>query len=229
MTTLPPAENTVAAAFNARAEQYDQWFDEHAALYRAELTAVAELLAPVQAAAGTGSEGLEIGVGTGRFAAPLGISRGLEPAPRMAQLARARGIDVVPGVAEDLPFDTGRFAYTAFLTSLCFVNDPARALREARRVTVGGGAVLVAYLNRAGPADQELAARQAEDPYYSHAHLMTTRELEALLRGAGFTPEDSRQVLVGPDGAPVVRPGAGEGLFCVLRARAAGAARHVQG
>lgn len=221
MATPSPAQNMVAAAFNARAEQYDQWFYEHAALYRAELTAVAELLGPVQATAGPEAEGLEIGVGTGRFAAPLGISHGLEPAPRMAQLARARGIDVVPGFAEDLPFDTGRFAYTAFLTSLCFVTAPARALREARRVTVGGGAVLVAYLNRAGPAGQELAARQAEDPYYCHAHLMTTRELEALLREAGFTPEDSRQVLAGPDGSPVVRPGAEEGLFCVLRARAA--------
>jgi len=36
MTTLPPAENTVAAAFNGP-EQYDQWFDENAALYRAGL------------------------------------------------------------------------------------------------------------------------------------------------------------------------------------------------
>ncbi|GGG59739.1 type 11 methyltransferase [Kocuria dechangensis] len=223
MSTPPPAGNTAAAAFDARAEQYDRWFDEHTALYRAELTAVAELLAPVRAAAGAGAEGLEIGVGTGRFAAPLGISHGLEPAPRMARLARARGIDVVAGVAEDLPFGTGRFAYTALLTSLCFVTDPARALREARRVTVGGGAVLVAYLNRVGPPGQELAARQAEDPYYSHAHLMTTPELEALLRGAGFLPEDSRQVLAGPEGAPVVRPGAEEGLFCVLRARAQGA------
>ncbi|MGQ1840195.1 hypothetical protein ACT4S2_17300 [Kocuria turfanensis] len=54
----------------------------------------------------------------------------------------------------------------------------------------------------------------------AHAHLMTTLELEALLCGAGFTPEDSRQVLTGPDGTPVVRPGAEKGLFCVLHARA---------
>lgn len=80
----------------------------------------------------------------------------------------------------------------------------------------------MAYLNRAGPPGQELAARQAEDPFYSHARLMTTHELEALLRGAGFIPEDCRQVLTGLDGAPGVRPGAEDGLFCVLRARAAG-------
>lgn len=222
MTDPAPGENTAAAAFDARAQDYDRWFDDHADLYRAELTAVAELLAPIQATAGTGAEGLEIGVGTGRFAAPLGISHGLEPAPRMAELARARGIEVVAGVAEDLPFDTARFAYTAFLTSLCFVTDPDRALREAHRVTAEGGAILVAYLNRASPPGQDLAARQAEDPYYAHAHLMTTHELEALLRAAGFAPEDSRQVLAGPDGVPVVRSGAEDGLFCVLRARAQG-------
>lgn len=206
-------------AFDARTEQYDQWFDDHPALYQAELTAVAELLAPVRATAGPRAEGLEIGVGTGRFAAPLGISHGLEPAPRMAELARSRGVDVTLGLAEELPFATGRFAYTAFLTSLCFVTDPALALREARRVTTGGGAILVAFLNRASTSGQDLAARQADDPYYAHAHLMTTPELETLLHVAGFTPEDSRQVLTGPDGTPVARPGADDGLFCVVRAQ----------
>jgi SAM-dependent methyltransferase len=48
--------------------------------------------------------GVEIGVGTGLFAVPLGILIGVEPSPRMAELARYRGIEVLENVAEELPF-----------------------------------------------------------------------------------------------------------------------------
>ena len=40
---------------------------------------------------------VEIGVGTGRFAFPLGIRSGLEPLAKMATIARDRGISVVEG------------------------------------------------------------------------------------------------------------------------------------
>jgi hypothetical protein len=41
-----------------------------------------------------GGYGVEIGVGTGRFAVSLGIAVGVEPSPAMAELARRRGIEV---------------------------------------------------------------------------------------------------------------------------------------
>jgi hypothetical protein len=48
-----------------------------------------------------GGTGIEIGVGTGRFAAPLGIKVGVEPARAMGEIARReRGIEVVAGVLE---------------------------------------------------------------------------------------------------------------------------------
>ena len=49
--------------------------------------------------------GGKIGVGSGHFAAPLGISIGVEPAPRMAEQARHRGIEVLDGISEALPYD----------------------------------------------------------------------------------------------------------------------------
>lgn len=69
------------AAFEAHSGRYDEWFVRHEAVYQSELLAVRALL-PC-----TGL-GLEVGVGTGRFAAPLGIQIGLDPAAAM--LARAR-------------------------------------------------------------------------------------------------------------------------------------------
>ena len=60
--------------FEQSAQEYDAWFDRHQAVYQSELLAVKAFLP-------TAGRGLEIGVGTGRFAGPLGIGTGVEPAP----------------------------------------------------------------------------------------------------------------------------------------------------
>ncbi|WP_276203091.1 class I SAM-dependent methyltransferase [Intrasporangium chromatireducens] len=149
------------------------------------------------------------------------MGSGVEPAPRMAALARQRGIHVTDAVAEALPFPDDRFALTAFITSLCFVTDPPRALAEASRVTRPGGSVLIAYLNLASAAGAHLAATQHEDPYFAHARLRTTTELRALLADADLAADGAQQVIAEAGQPPRVSSGADQGLFCVLRARVA--------
>lgn len=208
---LPPA----VAAYDERAEDYDAWYDENEALYRAELNLIEGLLTPLQVL----GSGLEIGAGTGRFTAPLGIETGLEPSPQMGHLARQRGVHIVPGLAEDLPFADGSFAYTAFFTSLCFVPDRGRALAQAHRVTRPGGGVVIAFLNRASELGQNLQATKDQDPYYATAELLTLEELTELLSAAGYDVEQSGQLNPGPGGQPMTSIGANDGLYCVLRAR----------
>lgn len=79
--------------FEQYAKEYDAWFDRNPAAYEAELRAV-------KAALPVGGSGLEIGVGTGRFAAPLGIRVGVDPSPAMASIARARGIVALGAACE---------------------------------------------------------------------------------------------------------------------------------
>jgi hypothetical protein len=57
----------VVTVFEQHAQNYDEWFDEHESVYQAEIAALREFI-PV-----TGM-GIEVGVGTGRFAVPLGSS-----------------------------------------------------------------------------------------------------------------------------------------------------------
>jgi hypothetical protein len=59
--------------------------------------------------------GLEIGVGTGRFAVPLGVRWGVDPSIRMGKMAKARGIQVVSGRAESLPFKACRICLTLMI------------------------------------------------------------------------------------------------------------------
>ena len=89
--------NTV---FDYSAGEYDDWFVRNEPAYRSELAAVKAFL-PLC------GQGLEIGVGTGRFAEPLGVKEGVEPAKGMATISRERGIKVYEAYAEKLPFKDG--------------------------------------------------------------------------------------------------------------------------
>ena len=66
---------------------------------------------------------MEIGVGTGRFAEPLGFREGVEPSPAMAERARRRGLEVTDGVAENLPLPDATYDVALMVTTICFVDD----------------------------------------------------------------------------------------------------------
>jgi SAM-dependent methyltransferase len=90
------------APFEAHHRRYEAWFGEHEAAYISELLALRPFV-PWE------GRGLEIGAGSGRFAARLGMQLGLDPSRAMLAYAAARGIEVVEGTAEDLPFADGSF------------------------------------------------------------------------------------------------------------------------
>lgn len=98
---------------------------------------------------------LEIGAGTGlNLGHYTDAVSGLvlaEPDPHMAKRLRerlakegtaARRASVIEAPAEALPFDDGSFDTVVATLVLCTVEDPRRALGEARRVLVEGGSLL---------------------------------------------------------------------------------------
>jgi len=111
--------------FEMHAQEYDEWFGENKEVYMSEILALKDLI-PSEGI------GLEIGVGTGRFAIPLGIKIGVEPAKAMADISRKRGIDVRESRAEALPFDDESFDFVLMVTTICFLENPLRALEEIR-------------------------------------------------------------------------------------------------
>jgi ubiquinone/menaquinone biosynthesis C-methylase UbiE len=73
----------------------------------------------------------------------LGIHVGIDPAERPLRLARQRGITVVQGVGESLPFRNASFGAVLFVVTLCFVQEPLAVLREAHRVLRDDGVLVV--------------------------------------------------------------------------------------
>jgi SAM-dependent methyltransferase len=83
---------------------------------------------------------LEVGVGTGRVAAPLrdlGVDLlGIDASRAMLARARAKGLSaLLRGDATGLPFRDGAFPATLFAHVLHLFSDPAPVLSEAARVS----------------------------------------------------------------------------------------------
>ena len=205
--------------FEAEAERYDAWFDRHAHAYLSELLALRAFV-PLQ------GRGLEIGVGTGRFAAPLGVALGIDPAPAMLARAAQRGVQVARGVAERLPLPAHSLDHALLVTVLCFLDDPDAMLREVKRVLRPRGRLVIGCIDRASPQGQDYERRKSESAFYREARFFSAAEVERLLVSHGFAIAGWGQTLAAPAAGlraiEPVRPGHGLGLFAVVAATSPG-------
>ena len=159
--------------------RYDDWFVRHATAYQSELLAVRALLP-------WGGFGLSIGVGTGRFASPMGIQVGIDPAREVLNYATNRGISAMQAVAEALPFADNSFDYALSVTTICFVDNATTMLSEAYRVLKPGGQLIIGFIDRTSKLGHHYQAHQAENVFYRDATFYSANEVEQLLIDAGF-------------------------------------------
>jgi SAM-dependent methyltransferase len=203
------------APFNAYHGRYESWFRRHPAAYHSELLAIRALL-PWQGL------GLEIGVGTGRFAAPLGVSIGLDPSRAVLAYAVERGISCIQAVAEALPFKNAVFDYGLIVTTICFVDNPKTMLNEARRVLKSGASLVIGFVDRDSMLGQRYLAHQGESVFYREACFYSALEVARLLGDTGFVDFVCGQTLVHPlNEIQEIEPlwnGYGNGGFVVVKA-----------
>jgi SAM-dependent methyltransferase len=201
--------------FEKYAEKYDIWFEENADVYLSELEAVRQLL-PC-------GVGVELGVGSGRFAAPLGLKFGLEPSQRMRQLAERRGIITFEGVAEQTPFEKESFDFALMVTALCFLDDMEEAFHETYRILKQGGFFVNAFIDKESEIGKLYQAHKDEDPFYNVANFYSVEEVFNKLINIGFRDFDFRQTIFQTldeiTGVEPVKRGYGEGSFVVVRAK----------
>lgn len=203
------------APFKALHRRYDDWFVHHMAAYQSELLAVRALL-PWRGLA------LAIGVGTGRFAAPLGVQLGIDPAREMLDYAAKRGILTVQAIAEALPFSDSSFDYALSVTTICFVDDATAMLTEAYRVLKPGGELVIGFIDRTSDLGQDYLAHQAGNVFYREATFYSAGKVEQLLRDTGFTEpvwvQTLSKTLYETREIEPLRAGYGRGAFVVVKA-----------
>lgn len=88
---------------------------------------------------------LELGVGTGLNLPAYGSGArviGVDVELDLVQRARDRGVPVLVGNGEQLPFPDAAFDYVTSALVFCSIPDPAQALREVARVLRPGGRLI---------------------------------------------------------------------------------------
>ena len=204
------------AAFEEYTPEYEQWFERNRMVYEAELRAVGSLFPP-------GGSGMEVGVGTGRFAVPLGIKVGVEPSGRMRSLALEKGVRVIGGLAENLPFKGSTFTHVLMVTTICFLDNIDHAFKEAHRVLSEEGCLILGFVDRESRIGRQYLQHKEQNVFYRDATFYSTGEILEIMKRTGFHDLYSRQTIFGDlsmiTEQEKVKPGYGQGSFVVLRGR----------
>lgn len=202
-------------SFDKEPAVYDSWYDRRKAEYESEIEAVRALVP-------SDGMGVEIGVGTGRFAAPLDVRIGVDPSIPMLLYAAKRDTIVVAGAAEALPFRDGMFDFALMVTTLCVVDDAKLSVAEAYRVIKRGGCFVLGFLDSASRFGKEYVRQCAHSPFCSGGRFHSAVEIDTALIEAGFKQFSYVQTLFRPlEESRKVEPyrqGYGDGLFVVARA-----------
>ena len=202
--------------FETCANEYDRWFETHTYAYESEVLAVRSLLP-------RSGKGLEVGVGTGRFASRVGIKVGVEPAQAMASIARQRGIEVYEARAEALPFADESFDSVLMVTTMCFLNDSLQALREAWRVLKLRGPIVIGMIDKDSHLGKSYEAKKSRSTFYRYAHFYSVTQVIEWLKRSGFGEIKTRQTIFKlPREMTAVEPvkdGYEEGGFAVIAAQ----------
>jgi ubiquinone/menaquinone biosynthesis C-methylase UbiE len=205
------------AVFEKLLDEYDEWFDLHTYAFQSEVEAIRSLLPEGE------SHGIEVGLGSGRFAQSLGIKEGVEPSFALRRLAVNRGVEVMDAVAERLPYKALHFDFVLMASCLSYLVDVKKAFNEAFRVLRWDGSLIVGVLDKDREIAQEYMQRSEMESFYKGAQFYTPIQVLQWLREAGFRQFEVRQTLFTPlDEVDELQPtklGYGEGSFVVIKAR----------
>ena len=201
--------------FEEAAEEYDEWFETHEWVYRAEVEAIRKFIPKT-------GKGIEIGVGTGRFSIPFGIKVGVEPAKAMAEIARKRGISVYESKAEHLPFQDNSFDFVLMVTTLCFLEDPFQALKEMKRILKPTGKIVIGMLDEDSLPGKLYEEKRKKSKFYRDARFYSVNQVMDWLKKLEFNNLQTVQTIFkNPSEIQSLEPieeGFGKGLFVVISA-----------
>jgi len=202
--------------FEKYSEKYENWFERNKFAYKSEIQAVKELLPKTK-------KGIEIGVGSGRFAVPLGIKTGVDPSPRMREIAQQKGVKVIDAVAEDLPFKNSQFEFALMVTTICFVDNLNLAFREAYRILKPGGYLIIGFIDKDSSLGKLYQQQKKKNIFYKIATFYSVKEVVYNLNKVGFKEFNFKQTIFHSlneiKNVEPVKESYGEGSFVVIRAR----------
>jgi len=171
---MPKTEN-----FNHHSDKYDNWFDVNKYVFQSESNALRKAFSVTENV-------IEVGIGSGIFAVPLGIKDGVEPSEAMRKQAEKKGLKPIDGVAENLPYADSSKNEVLMVTTICFVDDIHKSFREVHRVLKDDGLFIIGFVDKNSPIGKSYLVNKDKSIFYKDAIFFGTEELLKLLNNAGF-------------------------------------------
>lgn len=202
--------------FDNHLEEYEKWFVDNHFVFLSELNAIKEAIP-------SDKRGIEIGIGSGIFAKPLGIKTGIEPSKAMREKAKTRKINAVDAVAENLPYPKSSIDFALMVTTVCFLDDIYKSFYEVNRILSTNGYFIIGFVDKTSPLGKTYLEHKNESIFYKNATFYSTKELLGILKTTGFEIKNIYQTVFGNldeiNQIQEVIPDYGKGSFVVIKAK----------
>ena len=199
--------------FDKYLNEYEEWFIKHRFVYESELKAVRHFIPK-------NKKGIEIGIGTGRFALPFGITEGVEPSASMRKFAVQKGLTVYEGTAEEIPLPNESYDYALMVTTICFVDDIGKAFKEVKRILKLGGSFIIGLVDKKSNLGKVYEKMKEKNKFYRIATFYSVDEVKNYLGSNGFKDIEIIQTVFGElsniKSIQHFKKGYGEGGFVVI-------------
>ena len=202
--------------FDENYQQYEEWFVRNKYVYQSELEVIKHVIPEDE-------NGVEIGIGSGLFAKPLGIKIGIEPSTEMLKLATKRGLKVYRGVGENVPLKDSSFDFALMVTTICFLDNAQKSLLEVKRILKPKGSFIIGFVDKESPLGNIYQNFKNENVFYRIATFYSAIEVISLLKKTGFMIDEVYQTIFGNiekiNRIQDFKEGIGEGSFVVIRCK----------
>jgi len=207
ISTISPLENLV--------NEYDSWFQKYPFVYESELEALNRFI-PSQ------GMGIEISVNTGRFAAALGIKKGVEYYPKMKTLAKKRGIEIFETIQEVMPFSNDEFDF-CLLVDPSYLHDIRITIEQIHRILKPGGKFILGFIEKNSAIGKLYEKKKADSEFYASANFYSISQINEVLSKFGFKNLEYLQTLFGTNlseikSRQIPKDGYGIGSFIIIKA-----------
>ncbi len=177
--------STEVSPFDDLASDYDAWFErEGKPVFAIEVQALQQVLPSLS------KPWVEVGVGSGRFAQALGIETGVDPSIKLLEMAKQRGITAFLGRGEQELFGEESFGTVFLIVTLCFLDRPLDVLKEAYRILVPSGKIVLGLVLKESPWGKFYQQKKKQGHrFYKYATFYRYDEIAKLLEQASFSIE----------------------------------------
>ncbi len=139
----------------------------------------------------------------------------------MSEIARKRGIEVVGAIGEYHPFRNDYFDYILMVTTICFLDNVEKALKEVYRTIKPKKCLFIVFIDRNSLIGKIYEHYKQKSAFYTVATFYLVEHILNFLSATGFTDYNFKQTIFHPlteiDNVGPVKNGYGEGSFIVIK------------